>query len=242
MARADTGSAIGKGRFKRTGTGKKNAGGTTGENANRSSRRLEKNRAATEENNAGETGQGNPKAKKDSTTTTVVAKPGEGKGPRFRGKLVTRHAKGAVKKPHRYRPGTVALREIRRYQKSTDLLIRKKPIQRLVREIITTDRREEMKKYVDVIKADKALDDAIDKTIGLKKVEEDLGVDEKTQVDRYTSAAMHATQEATEAYMVGLFEDANVSAIHAKRVTVMPKDIQLARRIRGETSDRKFGK
>jgi histone H3/H4 len=42
---------------------------------------------------------------------------------------------GQVKKPHRYRPGTVALREIRRYQKSTDLLIRKLPFQRLVREV-----------------------------------------------------------------------------------------------------------
>ena len=43
-----------------------------------------------------------------------------------------------------------------------------------------------------------------------------------------------AIQEATEAYMVGLFEDTNLCAIHAKRVTIMPKDIQLARRIRGE--------
>ncbi|KAF8625029.1 hypothetical protein AX17_006943, partial [Amanita inopinata Kibby_2008] len=42
---------------------------------------------------------------------------------------------GGVKKPHRFRPGTVALREIRRYQKSTELLIRKLPFQRLVREI-----------------------------------------------------------------------------------------------------------
>jgi histone H3 len=40
---------------------------------------------------------------------------------------------GGVKKPHRYKPGTVALREIRRYQKSTELLIRKLPFQRLVR-------------------------------------------------------------------------------------------------------------
>ena len=42
---------------------------------------------------------------------------------------------GGVKKPHRYKPGTVALREIRRYQKSTELLIRKLPFQRLVHEI-----------------------------------------------------------------------------------------------------------
>merc|ERR1712190_717152 len=57
------------------------------------------------------------------------------------GQLATKAARksapstGGVKKPHRYRPGTVALREIRRYQKSTELLIRKLPFQRLVREI-----------------------------------------------------------------------------------------------------------
>ena len=51
---------------------------------------------------------------------------------------------------------------------------------------------------------------------------------------KFTSAAMLATQEAGEAYMVGLFEDTNLNAIHARRVTIMPKDIQLARRIRGE--------
>ena len=62
-----------------------------------------------------------------------------GKAPRKQ--LATKAARksapstGGVKKPHRYRPGTVALREIRRYQKSTELLIRKLPFQRLVREI-----------------------------------------------------------------------------------------------------------
>ncbi|OPJ75480.1 hypothetical protein AV530_003977 [Patagioenas fasciata monilis] len=101
---------------------------------------------------------------------------------------------GGVKKPHRYRPGTVALREIRRYQKSTELLIRKLPFQRLVREIAQ---------------------------------------DFKTDL-RFQSAAIGALQEASEAYLVGLFEDTNLCAIHAKRVTIMPKDIQLARRIRGE--------
>ena len=53
---------------------------------------------------------------------------------------------------------------------------------------------------------------------------------------RFQSSAVLALQEATEAYMVGLFEDTNLCAIHAKRVTIMPKDIQLARRIRGERS------
>nr|AAM73999.1 histone H3p [Euplotes octocarinatus] len=103
-------------------------------------------------------------------------------------------AKQAIKKPHRFRPGTVALREIRKFQKSTELLIRKLPFQRLVREIAT-------------------------------EYKSDL---------RFQSQAVLALQEATEAYMVSLFEDTNLCAIHAKRVTIMPKDIHLARRIRGE--------
>ncbi|PVD26289.1 hypothetical protein C0Q70_13959 [Pomacea canaliculata] len=98
---------------------------------------------------------------------------------------------GGVKKPHRYRPGTVALRVIRRYQKSTELLIRKLPFQRLVREI------------------------AQDKI--------DL---------RFENSAIGALQVACEAYLVGLFEDTNLCAIHAKRVTIIPKDMQLARRFR----------
>ena len=50
---------------------------------------------------------------------------------------------------------------------------------------------------------------------------------------RFQSIAVSALQEASEAYLVGLFEDSNLCAIHAKRITIMPKDIQLARRIRG---------
>ncbi|XP_017472418.1 PREDICTED: histone H3-like [Rhagoletis zephyria] len=99
-------------------------------------------------------------------------------------------ATGGVKKPHRYRPGTVALREIR-YQKSTELLIRKLPFQRLVREIAQ---------------------------------------DFKTDL-RFQSSAVMALQEASEAYLVGLFEDTNLCVIHAKRETIMPKNM---RRIRGE--------
>ncbi|ABW97897.1 h3 (nucleomorph) [Hemiselmis andersenii] len=98
------------------------------------------------------------------------------------------------KKVHRYRPGTVALREIRKYQKSTELLIRKLPFQRLVREL-AQDYRGDL---------------------------------------RFQGSAVSALQEATEAFLVGLFEDTNLCAIHAKRVTIMPKDILLARRIRGE--------
>ena len=100
-----------------------------------------------------------------------------------------------IKKSHRFRPGTVALREIRRYQKSTDLLIRKLPFQRLVREIAQ---------------------------------------DFKDGPYHFQSSALCALQECAESYMINLFEDTNLCAIHGKRVTIMPKDVQLARRIRGE--------
>jgi histone H3 len=108
---------------------------------------------------------------------------------------------GGIKKPHRYRPGTVALREIRRYQKSTDLLIRKLPFARYFREVVVKN------------KPSSWPDDT---------------------TPRVTGSALAATQEAYEAYQVGMFEDTNLCAIHAKRVTIMPKDMQLARRIRGE--------
>jgi histone H3/H4 len=133
-------------------------------------------------------------------TKQTARKSTGGKAPRKQ--LATKAARksapatGGVKKPHRYRPGTVALREIRRYQKSTELLIRKLPFQRLVREIAQ---------------------------------------DFKTDL-RFQGSAVLALQEAAEAYLVGLFEDTNLCAIHAKRITIMPKDIQLARRIRGERS------
>lgn len=109
--------------------------------------------------------------------------------------------KGGVKKPHRYRPGTVALREIRRYQKSTDLLCRKLPFQRLVREIIQ---------------------------------------DISTKDFRFQGSAIQALQHATEAYLVGLFEDTNLCAIHAKRITIQPKDMQLALRIKGFYNERQL--
>jgi histone H3 len=51
---------------------------------------------------------------------------------------------------------------------------------------------------------------------------------------RFQSKAIQALQEAAESYLVGLFEDINLCGIHAKRVTIMPKDLQLARRVRGE--------
>lgn len=99
-----------------------------------------------------------------------------------------------TKRAHRWRPGTVALREIRRYQKGTELLIRKAPFQRLVRELATSQKE------------------------GL----------------RFQSSAVLAIQEASEAYMISLLADTNLCAIHAQRVTIMPRDVKLARRLRGE--------
>ena len=104
-----------------------------------------------------------------------------------------------MKKPHRYRPGTVAIRNIYKYQETTELLIRKVPFQHLVREI----------------------------AIGFKL---DL---------RMQNTALLALQEALEAYIVCLFEDTDECAMHGKRVTVMPKDMQLAQRIQGEDQRRK---
>ncbi|TNN53112.1 histone H3-like centromeric protein A [Liparis tanakae] len=94
----------------------------------------------------------------------------------------------------RFRPGTRALMEIRKYQKSTDLLLRKGPFSRLVREVCQSFSSEAL---------------------------------------RWQVYALLALQEAAEAFLIMLFSDANLCAIHAKRVTIFPRDIQLARRIRG---------
>ena len=107
---------------------------------------------------------------------------GKGKAPRTQVNMGQKK-----RKPRRYRPGTVALREIRRYQKSSELLIRRMPFQRLVREIAQTHN-----PYL-----------------------------------RFQSGVILALQESAEAYLVGLSEDSNLCAIHAKRVTIMPKDMQL---------------
>ena len=86
------------------------------------------------------------------------------------------------------------MREVRRYQKSSELLIQQMPFQRLVREIAQVHN-----PYL-----------------------------------RFQSGAILVLQESAEAYLVGLLEDTNLCAIHAKRVTIMLKDMQLAWRIRGE--------
>jgi len=97
----------------------------------------------------------------------------------------------------RFRPGTVALKEIRKYQRTAELLIPRAPFSRLVREV----------------------------AVGTGA----LGGEARWHVNAIT-----ALQEATEAYLVGLMEDTNLCALHANRVTIMPRDMQLARRIRGE--------
>lgn len=101
---------------------------------------------------------------------------------------------GSGGRVRRYRPGEKALKEIRFYQRNTELLIRRLPFSRLVKEVQGYFYRKEY---------------------------------------RWQASAILALQEAAEAHLVGLFEDANLCTIHAKRVTIMPKDIQLARRIRG---------
>uniref|UniRef100_A0A2C9LWK7 Core Histone H2A/H2B/H3 domain-containing protein n=1 Tax=Biomphalaria glabrata TaxID=6526 RepID=A0A2C9LWK7_BIOGL len=97
----------------------------------------------------------------------------------------------------RRRPGQVALIIIRKYQKSTELLIRKLPFARVVREV------------------------------GMSILRDSLGT------LNWQSMAISCLQEACEAYLVRLFEDANLCCIHAKRVTLQPKDIWLAMRIGG---------
>ncbi|XP_074654478.1 uncharacterized protein LOC141908356 [Tubulanus polymorphus] len=112
-----------------------------------------------------------------------------------KGKLPSRKSVGPVPRKRRYRPGTRALLEIRHFQKSTDLLLRKLPFSRLVKEI------------ADNLYSHQPL--------------------------LWQSVALLALQEAAEAYLVHLFEDSLLCALHAKRVTIYPRDIQLARRLRG---------
>lgn len=141
------------------------------------------------------TGKQLPTAGRRGKRQAAPPKPGGAKG-------------GGAKKPRKWKPGTVSLREIRQYQKTTNLLFRKAPFCRLVREIA-------------------------------------MGFESKECPNgewRFQGSAVLATQEGAEAYLVGLDEDTNLCAIHAKRVTIMPKDIQLARRIRGEIAKGEMAK
>jgi histone H3 len=121
---------------------------------------------------------------------------------------------GGVKKPHRYKPGTVALREIRRYQKSTELLIRSVP---------SCHHRQSHSA------------NSLNRKLPFQRLVREIAQDFKSDL-RFQSSAIGALQESVEAYLVSLFEDTNLCAIHAKRVTIQSKDIQLARRLRGERS------
>ena len=101
---------------------------------------------------------------------------------------------GTTGRKMRWRPGTVALRQIKKLQKGTDLLCQKAPFQRLVRAV------------------------AAQQKAGL----------------RFAATALAALQESTESYIISLLADANLCSLHAKRVTAMPSDLNLARRLRGE--------
>jgi histone H3 len=120
------------------------------------------------------------------TKTTAVAKSSK--------KAAKAAKSGKSGKKFRWHAGTVALRQIKKFQKSTDLLMRKAPFQRLVRELATGHKE------------------------GL----------------RWAGAAVAALQEATESYVTGLLSDSNLCALHARRVTLMSRDVALARRLRGE--------
>ena len=110
-----------------------------------------------------------------------------------------RKVKPAERKKHRFKPGSRALQEIRKYQKSTNLLIRKAPFGRLCRQLAASVQREGVFQH---------------------------------QEYRWQAGALMALQEAAEAYLVTLFEDSMLCAIHSKRVTLMKRDLDLVRRLR----------
>ncbi|CAD7969324.1 unnamed protein product [Amoebophrya sp. A120] len=134
-------------------------------------------------------------ADKETPAASIVG----GKTPGLNNETPAGCAPVVVVKKRTTKPGQAAIREIKKYQKSTELLLRKLPFQRLVREVLQGDTR--------------------------------------AQEFRFQSQALLALQEAAEAHLVGLFEDTNLCALHARRVTIMKKDLQLAVRIRGERRD-----
>ena len=136
------------------------------------------------------------KMARSKQTKTVTKDKTVSKGSAAGSKVDSKQAAQALSRKRSTKPGQAAIREIKKYQKSTELLLRKLPFQRLVREVMQGD--------------------------------------DRASEFRFQSQALLALQEAAEAYIVGLFEDTNLCAIHAKRVTIMKKDLQLAVRIRGE--------
>ena len=135
-----------------------------------------------------------PKAKNAASKISSKAKKRSMAGKKGRSPMKKTAPAAGGRKKIRYRPGTVALREIRRYQKTTSNLLPRAAFQRVVRGVA-------------------------------RGFDSDL---------RFASQALVALQEAAEAYLVGIFEDANMCALHANRVTIMRKDMDLARRIRGD--------
>ena len=105
---------------------------------------------------------------------------------------------GAPKK-RRYRPGTIALREIRKYQTSTDTLIPKRSFQRLVKEVMQNE--------------------CWERKISVKKV---------------TSECLLALQCSTEEYVTEFFQQSQRAAVHGKRITVQPEDMEIVIDFRGD--------
>lgn len=143
-------------------------------------------------------------------TKQTARKSTGGKAPRLQ--LATKSARESEArermrkiKPYKYRPGTVSLREIRRFQKSTDTLIPKISFGRVAKEV--------------------AQDMA-------QEIHMDHGKLSKDNV-RFQTTALAAVQEAAEAFIVNQMEETNLCAIHAKRVTIQPKDMDLALKIGG---------
>ena len=106
---------------------------------------------------------------------------------------------GGVKKKHRFKPGTVALREIRKFQRSTEILTKKAPFRRVLEQICREDA-------------------------------------DMSEQFRFQSDIVPLLQEAAQSHLIQVMEDANLCTIHAKRITVKPIDVQLARRVRHEIS------
>lgn len=127
----------------------------------------------------------------------------------------------------RFRQGGLAIKEIQRYQKSTELLIPKVSFQRAVRDICMEIAREKFAAPPEDRRSRRA-----------RSSTDPPPAPEQPPADgtggiRFELQAMVAIQEAAEAFLVGLMEDSNLCAIHAKRVTLMPRDLLLALRLRG---------
>lgn len=132
---------------------------------------------------------------RQSTTTKKSRSIGTGTAA-TEGKAVASKVEKKERKPHKWRPGTVSIREIKKYQKSTDLLLRKLPFQRLVREVTGS-------------------------------FNPDL---------RFQATALECLQEACENYLVGLYEDSQLLALHGNRISIQAKDMSLAQRLRHESN------